>query len=124
MRTKQDCRLKSEKQIGKLFTEGRSTFSFPIKIAFLFSKTETKYQRFGVSVSKRMFKKAVDRNRIKRQMREAYRHNKTLLQSQTDYSLDLMFIYVGKEKLDYQTIFQGTKKAIAKIRNFNTLAEA
>ena len=55
---------------------------------------------YGVSVSKRSFKKAVDRNLIKRRMRAAIQHVKTHRHS----SHDVMLIYVGKEILDYTII--------------------
>ena len=61
----------------------------------------------AVTVSKRNFKKAVHRNRIKRLMREAYRLNKNLVVSyceKMDISLAILFIYTGKTMPDYKDI--------------------
>ncbi len=73
--------------------------------------------QFTVSVSKRKFKRAVDRNRVKRQIREAYRLNKAPLfeklnQSQKKYAW--MVIFTGSELPDYQQIEKAMKKIIAK----------
>ena len=58
-----------------------------------------------VSVSKRHFKKAVDRNRIKRQLREVYRQHKQVLLSPQGYTLQLIgILYIGKEKSDFGLI--------------------
>jgi ribonuclease P protein component len=58
-----------------------------------------------VSVSKKYFKKAVDRNRIKRQLREVYRTHKHLLQIQDQYAVQVLgILYIGKEKSDFGLI--------------------
>jgi len=65
------------------------------------------FLKFGVGVSKHHFKKAVDRNRIKRLIREAYRLQKLPLQNilkEKGYSLQIFFIYAGKELPDYLLI--------------------
>jgi len=113
-----DRRLKSKKIIDKLFREGKSYFSYPIKLVYLPLKDKDgEYgTQYTVSVSKRIFKRAVDRNRVKRQMREAIRLHLTLLSDEEQTSfLAMMFIYVGKEKLEYQTIENGIKKLTPKI---------
>jgi ribonuclease P protein component len=97
-------KLKSRKQIQKLFTGGNSLFVFPVKIAWMVSdplQHETGLSKIqaGVSVSKRNFKKAVDRNRIKRLLREAYRLHKKELAEQFELKssgLSLFLIYVDK----------------------------
>jgi ribonuclease P protein component, eubacterial len=73
-------RISSKREIGFLFENGTSFVSYPLRI--LFCKREIQGDaRFSVliSVSKRKFKRAVDRNRIKRLIREAYRLNKSIL---------------------------------------------
>lgn len=113
-----DRRLKSKKIIDKLFLEGKSYFSFPIKLVYLPLKDKDgEYgMQYTVSVSKRIFKKSVDRNRVKRQLREAIRLNlpSVVDEEQTSF-LAMMFIYVGKEKLEYGTIDNGVKKLSSKI---------
>jgi ribonuclease P protein component len=75
--------LRKKKLIDQLFAEGHSFFSHPFKIFFLPIALETQYPvQILISVSKRSFKHATDRNRIKRQIREAYRLNKGQLYSQ------------------------------------------
>ena len=73
-------RLKSRKQIDNLFAEGKSFAVFPIRVTYSFMPTDgDALVQIGVTVSKRNFKKAVDRNRIKRLFREAYRLQKAEL---------------------------------------------
>ena len=77
-------KLKSKKQIDLLFKEGRSVVAFPLRVKYQFlSVAEARAPvQAGVSVSKKSFRHAVDRNRIKRLIREAYRLQKgTLLQT-------------------------------------------
>ena len=63
-------RLKGKKQIEKLFVSGRSIGAFPLRLVYI--ETEI-INKVGVSVSKKHFKNAVDRNKIKRAAREAFR---------------------------------------------------
>lgn len=95
-------RLKSRKLIGKLFTEGQSFAVFPIRVIFIQSEQAGEAQA-AFSVSKRHFKRAVHRNRIKRQMREAYRLQKNQL-SDTTSQISLMLLYTAKEPLPYAQI--------------------
>ena len=70
-------KLKSRKQLDALFTKGKSFLVFPVKIFFAEVNNESDApMKVGVGVSSKHFKKAVDRNRIKRLLREAYRLNK------------------------------------------------
>lgn len=93
--------LKHNKLIEILFTAGNSVKKYPIVLKYILieSENDITYQ-VGFSVSKRKFKKAVDRNRIKRQMREGFRNNNAILinSSNTDNKqLIMMFIYTGNE---------------------------
>lgn len=95
-------RLKSRKVIGELFVEGQSCFQHPLKAVYRLEGAASNPQRsIGVSVSKRHFRKAVDRNRIKRLLREAYRLEQHAYPSQAA-PLRCMIIYIGKAqpKLD------------------------
>ncbi|TPN87829.1 ribonuclease P protein component [Aquimarina algicola] len=94
-------KLKSRKEIGNLFSEGKAVSKYPIKL--IYKKTtfeENVTIKAGVSVSKRNFKKAVDRNHIKRLMRESYRKNKYIVIN-TTHQYTFMFLYLGKEIPEY-----------------------
>ncbi|UOB19392.1 ribonuclease P protein component [Abyssalbus ytuae] len=91
-------KLKSKKLIEKLFTEGKSVSKYPLKLIYVKAdlNDEVKVQA-GVSVSKRNFKRATDRNRIKRLIREAYRLNKNFIFNNIQTQYAFMFLYIGKQ---------------------------
>ena len=99
-------RLRSKKLIAELFRKGSSFNLYPLRFVLL--KTDLPQSFFPqvlISVSKKHFKKAVDRNRIKRQIREVYRLNKhQLLLSGTCAIQVLGIIYIGKEKSSFELI--------------------
>jgi len=99
-------KLKKSKLISKLFAEGKNVSEFPIKLVYLLIEHNAPYKiQAGVSVPKRSFKKAVDRNRIKRLLREAYRKNKhQIYASEHTKKHIFMFIYLGKKESDYKII--------------------
>ena len=107
-------RLRSKKQIDKLFSEGKTFLFYPLKVVF----TETDFQesypaQVAFTVSKKLYKKAVKRNLIKRRMREAYRLNKHLLAYAENTSKKaVFFIYIGKEILDFATIEKAMKRSL------------
>ncbi|WP_445734606.1 ribonuclease P protein component [Mariniflexile sp.] len=91
-------KLKSKKLIEQLFAEGKSVSAFPLRLVFLPTNfDENVVAKTGVSVSKRHFKRAVDRNRIKRLMREVYRLNKTEYFNNMTTQYAFMILYIGKE---------------------------
>jgi ribonuclease P protein component len=120
---KKDERLCSVKVIEGLFDRKNSdnggVFSYPIRVVFqpqISSETNSAIANLKVtqvlfSVPKRQFKHAVDRNLIRRRMKEAYRLNKQLLIG--DFSI--AFIYIGKEIENYKVIEKGMKSALRKI---------
>ena len=73
-------RLNRKKIIERMFAGGSRSFSlFPLRVVYLPVPDLEAQAAILVSVSKRRFKRAVKRNRVKRQIREAYRLNKHLL---------------------------------------------
>jgi ribonuclease P protein component len=93
-------KLKSRKQLDALFTKGRSVSVFPIKVFFAEVNEETDASiKAGVGVSSKHFKKAVDRNRIKRLLREAYRLNKIPLTECVQINnkkIAIFFLFIDK----------------------------
>lgn len=98
-------KLKSKKLIAQLFAEGKSVSAYPLRLVYL--KTEFSDGakiKTSVSVPKRQFKKAVDRIRIKRLMREAYRLNKAQYFSNTSGGYAFMILYIGKEGTTFDVV--------------------
>ena len=114
---KKEEKLKKRKLIAQLFAEGGSISEFPIKLVYLALNHDSPYKvQAGVSVSKRNFKRAVDRNKIKRLLREVYRKNKHLIyESEHTKKHIFMFIYVGKKELEYKIL---EEKMIALLNKF------
>jgi ribonuclease P protein component len=110
-------RLKSDKAIETVFKEGKSLFAYPIKMVYCILPLEaTTFVIYaGVSVSKRIFKRAVDRNKIKRQLRESIRLNMQKNLMELKETCAIMVIYVSKEKLDYSIIDKSITKLLKKV---------
>ena len=98
-------KLKSKTLIDSLFTEGKTIKKFPLKLFYLpIPDPEIDTCKTGVSVPKRNFKKATDRNYLKRLMREGFRKNKYLVTNNLSKKYALMFVYIGREKADLTQI--------------------
>jgi ribonuclease P protein component len=100
-------RLSSKILIDSLFANGKSIFLYPYRIKFIPAvEYEVKSNQFLISVPKKLFKRAVDRNLIKRRVKEAYRlHKSTYLNpGEPEEFLLIAYIYVAKEILDYDPI--------------------
>lgn len=101
---KQD-RLKSKKLIDKLFVEGKSIKSYPLKLVYTtIEDSDSPELKTGVSVPKKLVKTAVKRNRIKRLMREVFRKNKYLVTSDLSTSHAFMFIYISRDEITYEKL--------------------
>ncbi|MFV0378563.1 MAG: ribonuclease P protein component [Mangrovibacterium sp.] len=114
-------RLTSRKAIGELFDGGEPCFVFPLKFVYVKRKAVGEPRlKAAFSVSKRNFKRAVDRNYLKRLMRETYRLNKTVLAqalSETGEQMDVMFIYAIKELKEYKTVEKSMLKCLDKLKS-------
>lgn len=101
-------RLKNKKAIEGLFSEGQSVSKYPLRLVFIETPEETEPIKMGVSVSKKNFKKAVDRNYFKRLLRESYRLNKKILADGIKKKYAVMFFYQTKERLTFEEINEKT----------------
>ncbi|WP_396160887.1 ribonuclease P protein component [Flavobacterium sp.] len=110
-------KLKSKTTIDLLFSEGNSVSKFPLRLVYVENKEENaELMKMGVSVSKKYFKKAVDRNYFKRVLRETYRLNKHILIDNIEKPYAFMFFYQTKERLSYKEI---EEKTIQLFQKFN-----
>ncbi|OUS01599.1 ribonuclease P protein component [Flavobacteriales bacterium 33_180_T64] len=106
-------KLKSQKLIEQLFSEGKSVSAYPLRMVYLKTEfVEDTQFKTGVSVSKRNFKKAVDRIQIKRLLREAYRLNKTAYFNNISSCYALMILYIGKDGTDFDSVDLKMKKLL------------
>ena len=117
--------LKNKKRISLLFNEGRTVKSFPIMIKYLerIGDPELPQVRFVFTVPKRNIRKAVDRNKVKRRMREVVRLNKPeLIQftKEKDRQYDVALIYMAKNVISYREIYASYVKAFQKMKSSNS----
>ncbi|WP_299121327.1 ribonuclease P protein component [uncultured Winogradskyella sp.] len=98
-------KLKSKKHIEQLFNEGKAITVFPLRLIYLKTEFENAVNlKTGVTVSKRLHKTAVTRNRIKRILREAYRLNKPLYFNNSSASYAFMILYLSKDGTTFDKI--------------------
>tara|TARA_R110000850_G_scaffold271031_2_gene404794 strand:+ start:188571 stop:188945 length:375 start_codon:yes stop_codon:yes gene_type:complete len=108
-------KLKSRKVIESLFTEGKSVGVFPLRLFYIeLSDAENVPFKTAVSVSKKNFRGAVQRNYIKRLLREAFRLNKHKIYENNTKKYALLFLYVGKEKPDFHALNKTMKVVMEK----------
>lgn len=108
-------KLKSRKAISQLFSEGSAVKSYPIKMIYL--PIQQVGSKVSFSVPKRNFKLAVDRNRIKRLMRESYRLNQHTFLDSSLSGYHIMFIYMSNKMPDYIEIDKKMQKNLLKFKN-------
>jgi ribonuclease P protein component len=110
-------RLHGRKDIQELFDRGSSFYLHPFKIIFLScSDLELPKNQVLISGPSRQFGRAVDRNQIKRRIREAYRLNKAILEART---YRIAYIYIAKEILPSQTIRLKIRESLVTLNNRN-----
>lgn len=106
----------SLKIIEALYSKGNfSVFVFPFKVSMVFIAEQQANCQVLITVPKRNFKKAVDRNRIKRQIREIYRLNKHLLFNNIalqSKQIAISIAYISKTELDYKQAENSLQKVI------------
>lgn len=111
-------KLKSRKLIETLFNEGQSVSAYPLRLVYLETSFEDgSFTKTAVSVSKRHFKKAADRNRIKRLIREVFRVKKSHYFNNISTQYALMILYIGNEKPDFQSINATMDRLFEKFSN-------
>lgn len=117
-------KLKGKKRIEKLFAEGDSVAAYPLKLIYL--KTvlpEAVSIQAGVAVSKKRFRGAVDRNRIKRLLRESYRLNKHIVFNNIEGGFAFLFLYLGNEMPSQQSVSRQMSKLLQLFLSKNTPKE-
>lgn len=102
-------RLKSRKVIEQLFKQGQSFAQYPLRLVWMvMEERQSEFPaQFALTVPKKKFKKAVQRNRIRRLIREAYRLNKQKLYNalrSNEQQVALLIIYTGQEALSFREI--------------------
>ena len=114
-------KLKSRKLLEQIFSKGRSINVFPLKVFYLQpGEKQDFYIKTGVGVSGRNFKKAVERNHIKRLLRETYRTEKTSLHEflkEQDKQVAVFILYIDKTAPVYATIKEKMPIALKRLMN-------
>jgi ribonuclease P protein component len=109
-------RLKSRKQIDLLFSQGTHLNIFPLRVSYISGKeARDEPLQFGVGVSGRWFKKAVDRNRVKRLVRESWRVQKNGLKQillEKQLNMIVFIVYTGRDLPEYDQIHASTARVI------------
>jgi ribonuclease P protein component len=115
-------KLKSRTTIDLMFTEGKSVSKYPLRLVYIpLPEGEEGSIKMGVSVSKRNFKKATDRNYFKRVLRETYRHHKHIIIDRLDKPYAFMFFYQTKDRLSFEEINTKTIQLFEKFAAQETL---
>ncbi|MDX1667478.1 MAG: ribonuclease P protein component [Saprospiraceae bacterium] len=110
-------RLKSRKAINTLFQKGESFARFPLRLVWMpmYERRSSQPVQFAVSVPKRRFRLATRRNRIKRQIREAYRLNKSHLYrflNEDDPQIAFMILFLAAEERPYNEVERAMRDII------------
>lgn len=114
-----DERLSGRKAIAELFDSGQAFTLYPFRVFWKVCETDIPVPaRMAVSVPKRSFKKAVDRNMIKRQIKEAWRYNKHVLYkhlNENNMQLAVMLIYTQEDMPGHKLITKKVEEVVSKL---------
>ncbi len=113
---KKSERLSSQKDIKELFANGSSFYLYPFKVVYSLAGSGASHKVL-FSVPKRVFKRAVDRNLLKRRMREAYRLHKHQLQIQPQI-LNIAYIYTPKKILRFKALEEPMVQSINRLAKY------
>ncbi len=115
-------RLCSKVFIDELVAKGKSFNSFPFRISWIEATENMVPVKIVISVPKRIFKRAIDRNRLKRLTREGYRKNKEVLYKELkDKKVNVMFVYTAKTLMEGKELEEKLVSAlIMLVKRINT----
>ncbi len=111
-------RLKSRKKLQQVFAGRKAVFAENIKVLYLAEDADKGFVQCGVGLSGRYFKKAVDRNRVKRLLREAYRlqqHPLVQMAEKNNKQISVFILYTGKQLPQYDRLFESVGIALQKL---------
>ncbi|GAA4448434.1 ribonuclease P protein component [Nibrella saemangeumensis] len=116
-------RLSSRKIIDRLFEKGstdvKTFYLFPFRVLCLYEPEPSPLPAILITVSKRNFKKAVDRNLIRRRIREGYRQNKAIMVDTAGPDKQLpayiAFLYTARDKISFEEIEKSMKLALKRV---------
>lgn len=107
-------RISSSDEIAGIISSGKAISAYPLKLFYIKREGAAEYSRMAVSVPKKSFKRAVDRNLLKRRIRESYRIHRVELDSKNNL-YNILIIYTGKEIYNYDRIDKAIRGLLAKI---------
>lgn len=112
-------RLKSKKAVSEIFsTQKSSVGSFPFRAFYTLKESENSIAKFGIAVPKKKFKRAVDRNRVKRLVKESIRINKFDLNNElkkSSLSMNIMIVCQADNLPSFNTVELKIKEVLKKL---------